>query len=111
MTPIPSSGNIVEDGVKDYKRNRKFSVQLGLLGTSEATFIRSHQHDFLVFLYKDNNNRHADMGRGKLTKPQPSTKNRQQGDAESGRNSLPREQHSHWLSSTEWSDLKTHTHK
>lgn len=48
---------------------REFPVRLGLLGTSEATPIKSHKHE----LSKDSNNVHSKVG--EPTRPQPYTKN------------------------------------
>ena len=64
-----------------------------------------------IALYKDNHNRHANTEDGKLRRPQPYTKNlRQPRNAKGGETVFPREEHSNWLFSTEWSDLKAHIH-
>jgi hypothetical protein len=67
-------------------------------------------HQFIA-LYKDNNNRHANMDHRKLWRPQPYTKNyRQLRNARVGVTVFPRDGALNWLFSTKWSDLKAHIH-
>lgn len=66
----------VKRGWKDCKsqRIREFAVRLYVLVVSEATPIKSHQHD-CPKVKKDSSSRHSKVDGRKPTRPQPYTKN------------------------------------
>lgn len=61
-----------------YNPEDQFVVRVCLLIMSEATHIKSHQHQCPVELNKDNNNGHATMDREKTKQTSPQVLNHAQ---------------------------------